>query len=110
MTVALDILARNAFLDAAMWYRSAGNVVTSGTGVPQFNGIGAVAGQDLFNVNLSYADLQGADLTGAVLIGANLIHADLRGADLSRAVYSDHTKWSVNFDPSQAGAIYTRSS
>lgn len=53
MTVALDILARNAFLDAAMWYRSAGNTITSGTGVPQFNGIGATAGQDLFNVGLS---------------------------------------------------------
>jgi uncharacterized protein YjbI with pentapeptide repeats len=61
-------------------------------------------------VSLSHANLQGANLTGAVLYGANLNHADLRGADLSRALYSDHTEWSVDFDPAQAGAIYSKTS
>ncbi len=53
MTTALDYLARNAFLDANQWYSKIGGTVISGTGNPTFAGIGAVADQDLFDLDLS---------------------------------------------------------
>ncbi len=70
---------------------------------------------DLRGVNLSEAILSAANMRGAKLKGANLSLADLRGANLagadlrftnlSGAEYNQNTTWSVDFDPTQAGAI-----
>jgi uncharacterized protein YjbI with pentapeptide repeats len=77
---------------------------------------------NLSNANLSNANLSGADLSGADLRGANLNRADLSGANLritnlsganmsnanvSKAEYNAYTRWRVDFDPEQAGAIKT---
>jgi hypothetical protein len=43
-------------------------------------------GADLSKANLSEADLRGADLRGADLRGANLSEANLRGADLREQI------------------------
>ena len=44
---------------------------------------------NLFNANLVGADLSGADLSAAYLIGANLCNTDLSGADFSAATLID---------------------
>lgn len=52
MTTALDMLARNAFLNAAFWYNKVGGTIGSGTGTPQFDGINATPGQDNFDITV----------------------------------------------------------
>lgn len=65
-------------------------------------------GADLFDADLSYADLRGADLRGANLFDADLRYANLRGANLCGANldFSCFPLWcgglDVNIDDRQA--------
>jgi len=62
-----------------------------------------LSGADLFGANISKADLREADLSRASLSGANLREADLSLADLSRAylryaITDKYTKFPNEFD------------
>jgi uncharacterized protein YjbI with pentapeptide repeats len=62
-------------------------------------------GASLFLANLSGANLCAADLRGADLDGANLGKADLGEALLQNATYGVFTTWPVGFDPTEHGAV-----
>ncbi len=55
----------------------------------------------LFEINLSNADLRGADLSHACLIGANLSRSDLSGANLRGAYMSEANLFCANLRQAQ---------
>ena len=60
---------------------------------------------NLSGANLTGADLSNASLSGANLTGANLEIASLARANLIGAKYNSMTVWPAHFDPKAAGAF-----
>ena len=59
-------------------------------------------------VDLTLANLIGADLAGADLTWANLVRVGLTEADLTEAIYDAATQFSADFgDPQQRGMLIT---